>query len=101
MRALVDLIKSRKRPELFHISVIRYNKAFGADPTYQQPAREKVSEFVAQLNARGIYATRRTQFGAEIEAACGQLYADYEKKYKNLIISINTFILSSYTRIYY
>lgn len=80
LKALVDLIKSRKRPELFHISVIRYNKAFGANPTYQQPANDKVSEFVTQLNTEGIHATRRTQFGSEIEAACGQLYAEYVKK---------------------
>ncbi|MBP0902215.1 radical SAM protein [Mariniflexile gromovii] len=85
LKRLVDLIKLRERPKLFHVSVIRYNPAFGANPSFQQPTKEKVSEFVEQLNAHGIDATRRTQFGSGIEAACGQLHADYIKKNKGNI----------------
>ncbi len=78
--ALVAMVKAQYRPELYHISVIRYNQAFGANAAYQQPTAEKVSMFVAQLQSRGIHATKRTQFGSGIEAACGQLHATYEQK---------------------
>lgn len=82
LNALVELVKSQYRPELYHISVIRYNNAFGANPTYQQPSTESVSKFVEKLQSQGIHASRRTQFGSGIEAACGQLHAKYEQKNK-------------------
>src|SRR5690606_3800853 len=82
LNALVELVKSQYRPELYHISVIRYNNAFGANPTYQQPSIESVSKFVERLQSHGIHASRRTQFGSGIEAACGQLHANYEQKNK-------------------
>ena len=82
LNALVDMVKSRVRPELYHINVIRYNNAFGANPSYKQPTKEKVIEFVSQLNLNGVHATRRTQFGSEIDAACGQLHAEYVKTKK-------------------
>ena len=41
-----------------------------------------VIEFVSQLNLNGVHATRRTQFGSEIDAACGQLHAEYVKTKK-------------------
>ncbi|SEL58293.1 23S rRNA m(2)A-2503 methyltransferase [Parapedobacter koreensis] len=75
LNALIALVKRRCRPELFHVNVIRYNTAFGADPSYRQPEASKVSTFVEQLKAQGIHATRRTQFGEGIAAACGQLHA--------------------------
>lgn len=77
LKALVELVRSQHRPGLYHISVIRYNTAWGANPSYRQPANEVVSGFVAQLQQNGINATRRAQFGSTIEAACGQLHADY------------------------
>ncbi len=80
--ALVGLVKAQYRPELYHVSVIRYNTALGAHPAYRQPAAESVAKFVEQLQARGIAASRRTQFGSGIEAACGQLHATYEQKKK-------------------
>ena len=77
LAALTELVTSRSRPELFHLSVIRYNEASGADPSYRAPSSQHVAEFVAGLHARGIHATRRRQFGASIDAACGQLHARY------------------------
>ncbi|RJS25666.1 hypothetical protein DRW03_04065 [Corallococcus sp. H22C18031201] len=74
--ALARLVQRRSRPELFHVSVIRYNAAFGADPSFRAPAPSKVDDFVARLNRQGIGATRRQQFGADIDAACGQLRAE-------------------------
>jgi 23S rRNA (adenine-C8)-methyltransferase len=75
LKALAQLVKSRARPELFHVSVIRYNDASGADSSHRAPAPEQVSAFVAELRARGVHATRRAQFGSSIDAACGQLHA--------------------------
>ena len=77
LEALAELVASRSRPELFHVSVIRYNEASGADPSYRAPSTEHVAKFVAGLLARGVHATRRRQFGASIDAACGQLHARY------------------------
>ncbi|WP_078900473.1 radical SAM protein [Streptomyces sp. SBT349] len=77
LAALARLVQERPRPELFHVSVIRYNAASGADPSYRAPAVEEVAAFVARLRALGVRATRRRQFGASIDAACGQLHARY------------------------
>ncbi|MDR2997836.1 MAG: radical SAM protein [Microbacterium sp.] len=77
LSALAALILERSRAELFHVSVIRYNEAAGAHPDYRAPASKRVDEFVRELTARGIHATRRRQFGTSIDAACGQLHARY------------------------
>ncbi|GEN13234.1 23S rRNA (adenine-C8)-methyltransferase [Myxococcus fulvus] len=74
--ALGRLVQRRTRPELFHVSVIRYNAAFGADPSFRAPVSSKVDDFVAGLHRLGVSATRRQQFGADIDAACGQLRAE-------------------------
>lgn len=76
-RALADLVAARRRPELFHVSVIAYNEAAGARPDLRRPSAAGVEEFVAALRAEGIRATRRQQFGRDLDAACGQLHARY------------------------
>jgi 23S rRNA (adenine-C8)-methyltransferase len=55
---------------------VRYNAAFGADPSFRAPPSSKVDDFVMRLSRMGIKATRRQQFGADIDAACGQLRAE-------------------------
>lgn len=75
LKALEKLVKSQKRPELFHVNVIGYNNAVGAKSDYKAPTEKNIIEFVSELRVRGISATRRQQFGASIDAACGQLYA--------------------------
>ena len=75
LKALVKVIKTFSRPELFHVNVIRYNDSFQTDSSYQAPTMEHVLNFVSQLQQQGIHATRRQQFGTSIDAACGQLYA--------------------------
>jgi 23S rRNA (adenine-C8)-methyltransferase len=77
LAALSQLVHDRSRPELFHVSVIRYNEAAGAVPEYHAPSSNRVDEFVHGLTARGIHATRRRQSGTGIDAACGQLHAKY------------------------
>ncbi|MEI3843455.1 MULTISPECIES: radical SAM protein [unclassified Microbacterium] len=76
-RALVELVSARARPELFHVSVIRYNEAAGAAPEYRAPSSRDVDAFVDTLTAHGVHATRRRQLGSRIDAACGQLHARY------------------------
>ncbi|MFI6426800.1 radical SAM protein [Promicromonospora sp. NPDC050880] len=77
LAALAGLVRQRSRPELFHVSVIRYNEAAGADPSYRAPTTRHVDGFVHGLRARGVHATRRRQLGTGIDAACGQLHARY------------------------
>ena len=77
LSALAQQVHERSRPDLFHVSVIRYNEAVGAEPSYRAPTGTRVDEFVADLNDRGIHATRRRQLGTSIDAACGQLHARY------------------------
>ncbi len=74
---LAKLVRAQARPELFHVSVIPYNDAAGADPSHRPPPAQHVRNFVAHLRARGVHATRRRQAGASIDAACGQLHARY------------------------
>ena len=74
LQNLVKLIKGCKRPELFHVSVIRFNSAAGIQAKYQAPPVAQVADFVAKLRAQNIHATRRQQFGTSIDAACGQLH---------------------------
>jgi 23S rRNA (adenine-C8)-methyltransferase len=75
--ALAALVRERSRSELFHVSVIRYNEAAGAEPGYRAPSPGRVYKFVQGLIDRGVHATRRRQFGTSIDAACGQLHAKY------------------------
>lgn len=75
--ALARLVHERSRPDLFHVSVIRYNEALGADPGYRAPSSTQVHEFAAGLEAQGVHATQRRQLGTSIDAACGQLHARY------------------------
>ncbi|MEV5571901.1 radical SAM protein [Spirillospora sp. NPDC052269] len=77
LAALAEMARARSRPELFHVSVIRYNEASGASPDYRAPSSTRVDEFVDGLTSRGVHATRRRQLGTTIDAACGQLHAKY------------------------
>lgn len=76
-RDLARLVARRRRPELFHVNVIPYNPAAGVDAAYRRPTPDRVRRFLRVLRERGVRATRRTQFGDSIDAACGQLHARY------------------------
>ncbi|GLY71620.1 radical SAM protein [Amycolatopsis taiwanensis] len=77
LAALAELVHARSRPDLFQVSVIRYNDAAGAAPDYRAPSSARVDEFVCGLTTRGVRATRRRQSGTGIAAGCGQLHAKY------------------------
>ncbi len=74
---LARMISRRSRPELFHVSVIPYNDAVGVNPAYRRPGVDRVREFLRELRRNGVHATKRQQFGGDLDAACGQLHARY------------------------
>lgn len=63
-----ELARLLKKP-LYMVNLIQYNPTGTFKPT---PA-EKIKKFKAILEKAGIFATQRYRFGADIEAACGQL----------------------------
>lgn len=64
----------------FYVNLIPYNST---DSGFRQSSPEVISKFCATLKENGIVATKRREFGAELNAACGQLRADYVKKTEN------------------
>ncbi len=71
---LTDLIGTDK----FHVNLIPYNATenFG----FTQSSRERILAFYDVLKKNNITVTMRREFGASVNAACGQLRADYESK---------------------
>jgi len=77
-RVLIDLIKSRTAPtNLYHVNLISYNLAQNVLGEFQSPDPKTRDEFYFRLKNAGIQSTVRHQFGTSIDAACGQLYAEY------------------------
>lgn len=71
-RQLAGLIGSRN----FYVNLIPYNNT---DSNFRQSSADTISQFCAVLKENGVVATKRREFGAELNAACGQLRADYLK----------------------
>ncbi len=59
------------------------------DPNYQPPADEQVIQFDRMVNANHRTVTIRKSKGWEIQAACGQLYAENKKKTQKLYSELN------------
>lgn len=79
-QALADLIRNQKDTAyLYHVNVIRYNPC-PSQVIFASAEPENVKAFQTTLNRLGIKNTLRQDFGVEIDAACGQLYASYSKK---------------------
>ena len=70
---LVKLVK----PLLANINLIPYNEVEGLP--FTQPSSERVRQFYNYLSAAGVNVTVREEKGADIEAACGQLRAEYKR----------------------
>jgi 23S rRNA (adenine-C8)-methyltransferase len=80
--AIAKIIQSR--PEnfrhLFHINLLRYNPAFGIGESFIKTSNNQIHKFMKMLKDKGVpHVTARQSFGVDIDAACGQLYANYEK----------------------
>ncbi len=79
--SLIGLFKSRKKwAHLYHFNVIRYHAAHGAPQEYATPNSRTVHSFVNCLREAGLNVTQRPSFGKDIDAACGQLYGQYQAR---------------------
>ncbi len=77
---LISILKKRASlKQLYHINLIRYNPAIGAPEAFGRPNEREVNLFYRQLKEGGLKVTVRQSFGVEIDAACGQLYGQYQQ----------------------
>ncbi|AIW28857.1 MULTISPECIES: Cfr family 23S rRNA (adenine(2503)-C(8))-methyltransferase [Bacillus] len=77
---VVNLLRSRyKRGNLFHVNIIRYNPTVSSPMRFEEVNEKQVVNFYKKLKSAGINVTVRSQFGIDIDAACGQLYGNYQK----------------------
>ncbi|MBU1003476.1 MAG: 23S rRNA (adenine(2503)-C(2))-methyltransferase RlmN [Proteobacteria bacterium] len=73
-KGLVKLLGQRKAK----VNLIAYNA--GPDDLYQAPERMDILTFEKILLVKGLVATIRTSKGQDINAACGQLKADFIRR---------------------
>ena len=72
-RELVELIK----PTFGYVNLIPYNEVMEND--FKRSSNNRIHRFHDILLKAGIKSTIRKEFGSDIDAACGQLRARYEK----------------------
>ena len=78
--ALTNLIKTNTHTSyLYHVNLIRYNPC-PSEVIFERSEPEAVKAFQEILEKSRISNTLRQDFGVDIDAACGQLYATYSKK---------------------
>lgn len=65
-------------PEPFHVNLIPYNATQNLG--FAQSSRERILAFYDVLKKNHITVTMRREFGSSVNAACGQLRANYEKQ---------------------
>ncbi|GED69986.1 ribosomal RNA large subunit methyltransferase Cfr [Brevibacillus reuszeri] len=74
-QAVAELLRGRGPGEhLYHVNLIPYNSTDVTPESFHQSDKDRVQKFVSILKSKGIKVTVRTQFGTDIDAACGQLY---------------------------
>ncbi|MFD1774855.1 Cfr family 23S rRNA (adenine(2503)-C(8))-methyltransferase [Paenibacillus rhizophilus] len=74
-KAVAALLRGRGSWEhLYHVNLIPYNSTEATPQSYLPSDPERIKTFVRTLKINGVNATVRTQFGSDINAACGQLY---------------------------
>lgn len=82
-KEVVSLLKSRyKAGSLYHVNLIRYNPTVSSSLRFDEVDESRVVNFYKELKSSGLNVTIRSQFGIDIDAACGQLYANYQKSDK-------------------
>ncbi|HWO54255.1 MAG TPA: Cfr family 23S rRNA (adenine(2503)-C(8))-methyltransferase [Paenibacillus cookii] len=73
--AIAALLRDRGPWEhLYHVNLIPYNSTDVTPESFRQSDKDRVRKFAGILKSKGIKVTVRTQFGTDIDAACGQLY---------------------------
>lgn len=76
-RALCELLDGHRRfKPLYHVDIIPYNRT--AKGLFAPSKKARIMSFRNILARAGISASVRTQFGSDINAACGQLVAGAE-----------------------
>jgi 23S rRNA (adenine-C8)-methyltransferase len=76
-KALAALINKKGRKSyLYHVNLIRFHPASSKEQ-FAKPEEQNVQEFYKILKANHIDVTIRQSFGLGINAACGQLNAEY------------------------
>ena len=68
--------RSGKKDYLFHVNLIKFHEGTTLT-SFKQSTQEDFDKFCKILENRHINYTVRQNFGSDIEAACGQLYAKY------------------------
>lgn len=75
-RKLAQLLRQNPRElPLYHVDLIPCNETDHAGGIFRSPEPRQVEEFLQVLRRAGVSCSARTQFGADISAACGQLAA--------------------------
>ncbi|RAT94063.1 Cfr family 23S rRNA (adenine(2503)-C(8))-methyltransferase [Brevibacillus sp. Leaf182] len=73
--AVAELLRGRGSWEhLYHVNLIPFNSTEVTPDSYRQSDPTRIRAFARILKSKGISITVRTQFGSDINAACGQLY---------------------------
>jgi 23S rRNA (adenine-C8)-methyltransferase len=75
---LIRLIRETGSGKSFHVNLIRYNGTSLVGSRYARTTEAKTRWFQETLDAAGINVSVRANFGDDIDAACGQLYARYD-----------------------
>lgn len=74
--AVADLLRGRGSWEhLYHVNLIPYNSTDATPKSFVESDQNSINMFLRILKSKGIHVTVRTQFGSDINAACGQLYS--------------------------
>jgi len=74
-KAVAALLRGRGSWEhLYHVNLIPYNSTEVTPQSFLPSDPERIKTFVRILKQNGVNVTVRTQFGSDINAACGQLY---------------------------
>lgn len=81
---VINLLRGRyKRGNLYHVNIIRYNPTVSSPMRFEEVNENQVVNFYKKLKSAGMNVTIRSQFGIDIDAACGQLYGNYQKTNTN------------------
>ena len=61
-----------------YVNLIPYNETSHIE--YKKSSKEQIMKFYDTLKKNGINVTVRREFGSKVNAACGQLRANYEEE---------------------
>lgn len=73
-KAVADLLHGQWQ-HLYQVDLIPYNSTSVPTKPFRKSSRHRFVKFMEILKTEGIHVTVRAQFGSDIDAACGQLYA--------------------------